>query len=454
MRSIYVIAKTVLVWLGEAREESDLGMDLISDMDSVDFEELNSQDPPTKAWVAMLRIFQRPWWTRVWIVQEISAARIEPLVGCGQKWLPWSDFEKVDDLIGEQETKYDSTGKDVINPISNLRAIRQGTQSKLATSVWRKLSLLLKATLVCECGDPRDKVFALLGLTEETGQGKLIPDYSKSVSQVYAETIRYLIHTERKLNELSFSQPSRQHELPTWVPDWSFRGYPAISSLYLKDLYHASGASSPITRFSDNLSTLTARGAIIDHIKVVDTTNFEETTVLDGVDKIENTVLRALAEVLTPEVNPDDLSDAFWRTLIANSTLFAESPAPAIDGLKFQILRGQVAVPTDFEVDTMESFSRRVAYTWPLLPNIITKLRNRRLFITRSGRMGIGPSHMQEFDQVCILMGSDMPLILRDENEHHRFIGDSYVHGIMNGEALEQNETANSTLLFQDFTLR
>jgi hypothetical protein len=34
---------------------------------------------------AIIDIFRRPWWSRVWIVQVVAVARIEPLLCCGHK---------------------------------------------------------------------------------------------------------------------------------------------------------------------------------------------------------------------------------------------------------------------------------------------------------------------------------------------------------------------------------
>jgi hypothetical protein len=43
-----------------------------------------------------------------------------------------------------------------------------------------------------------------------------------------------------------------------------------------------------------------------------------------------------------------------------------------------------------------------------------------------------------EGDMVCIVGGAQVPLILREENKGIlKFIGECYVHGIMDGEAVK-----------------
>lgn len=65
-------------------------------------------------------------------------------------------------------------------------------------------------------------------------------------------------------------------------------------------------------------------------------------------------------------------------------------------------------------------------------------LLGRRLFITSSGLLGIGPASMTDEDSIVILFGGSVPYVLRPtEGEQWRFIDECYIHGIMKGEALE-----------------
>jgi hypothetical protein len=63
---------------------------------------------------------------------------------------------------------------------------------------------------------------------------------------------------------------------------------------------------------------------------------------------------------------------------------------------------------------------------------------NRRLIISSRGYMGLAPFTAQTDDKICILFGSQMPSILRKEILSDRWlcVGQAYIHGIMDGEAL------------------
>jgi hypothetical protein len=61
--------------------------------------------------------------------------------------------------------------------------------------------------------------------------------------------------------------------------------------------------------------------------------------------------------------------------------------------------------------------------------------------------MGIAPAATEPSD--CILFGSQMPMILREEGDQWLFVGQAYVHGIMDGEAIDGFDPSNHSRLFE-----
>lgn len=64
----------------------------------------------------------------------------------------------------------------------------------------------------------------------------------------------------------------------------------------------------------------------------------------------------------------------------------------------------------------------------------------RRLFRTRKGLLGLGPHAVQQGDQVWVVPGGRTPYVFRPLSDlgpsQRAFIGESYIHGIMDGEAM------------------
>lgn len=58
-------------------------------------------------------------------------------------------------------------------------------------------------------------------------------------------------------------------------------------------------------------------------------------------------------------------------------------------------------------------------------------MTNRRVFVTESGLMGVGPAKMNDHDKVVVVLGSSLPVVLRKEEDHYYVFGTCYVHGIM-----------------------
>jgi len=64
----------------------------------------------------------------------------------------------------------------------------------------------------------------------------------------------------------------------------------------------------------------------------------------------------------------------------------------------------------------------------------------RRLILTQKKYLGLAPEHVAPGDVVTILMGAQLPIILRRVESHYILIGEAYVHGIMDGEAMPKEE--------------
>jgi hypothetical protein len=101
--------------------------------------------------------------------------------------------------------------------------------------------------------------------------------------------------------------------------------------------------------------------------------------------------------------------------------------------------------------EATDQFPRRLTAGIKKEPSIVPRILHvagiekyalgRRFFITESGRYGLGPPDTQEGDVVAVVFGLSVPLVLRRaENGHYRVVGESYVHGIMKGEMIEQYE--------------
>jgi len=96
------------------------------------------------------------------------------------------------------------------------------------TTRTRDLKELLQHSRNCKSSDPRDRVYAFLGLSQgDTKLYNITPSYDKanSVKDVLIETARAIIERDKSLEILRHVKAGRRgygrHTLPTWVPDWT-----------------------------------------------------------------------------------------------------------------------------------------------------------------------------------------------------------------------------------------
>ncbi|KAI4679975.1 uncharacterized protein J4E88_005865 [Alternaria novae-zelandiae] len=68
-------------------------------------------------------------------------------------------------------------------------------------------------------------------------------------------------------------------------------------------------------------------------------------------------------------------------------------------------------------------------------------LGNASVFLTRDGRIGLAPlgDLVEVGDVCCVIFGATVPFLLTPAEEgRHKLVSDCYIHGVMNGEIMEQ----------------
>lgn len=76
----------------------------------------------------------------------------------------------------------------------------------------------------------------------------------------------------------------------------------------------------------------------------------------------------------------------------------------------------------------------------------------RCFFRTEKGYYGLGPVELEAGDIVSVLFGGTTPFVLRPVGESYMLVGECYVYGLMNGEAIEIRERGE--LMEKSFTIR
>ncbi|KAK3489785.1 heterokaryon incompatibility protein [Neurospora crassa] len=288
MKDIYSSAHQVIVWLGPAADGSDKVMDAFADIGqelldkigdhlsegqwlSVDrLIEKKIEQPGVVAFLKkaykvvyalkrddyFARWQKRPWFTRVWTIQEFCLCS-DTIFACGYKVVP----EKLVSAVA-----------DLVNCIVMDRCLRERLEAPdtptycILTSCFLKLHLLFQRRMHCQypnaketlehllvelfagstrfyATNQRDKVYGILGLAGDADELGIRPDYSPSTTnaQVWTQTAKAIIEKKWKaqrvrglyilrygsLGQRRSAQPGEvmssiktEREVPSWVPEW------------------------------------------------------------------------------------------------------------------------------------------------------------------------------------------------------------------------------------------
>jgi hypothetical protein len=146
---------------------------------------------------ALIELLRNRYFTRLWIVQEALLAQ-KVMVLCGNIWLSFADMYEC--TRANQEIVHDKVLNSSLYLLWDCVHNREG----------RNLASCIDRYSLNECQDPRDKIYALLGLVTEEETAHLDVNYAKSVEQVYVDAIRVFVK--------SFWRKRFQGDSEKWSP--------------------------------------------------------------------------------------------------------------------------------------------------------------------------------------------------------------------------------------------
>jgi hypothetical protein len=425
--------------------------------------------PEDPEWNVVRDFFTNPWFERVWVVQEAVLGR-NAAVLIGDWEIDWS-------AIGQAALWFQSKGYAVPAVLKyQLRDKQDLLPVSKSASVWnlcswpdRRIPLL---TLLHEfrsriATNPVDKVYATFGMAEElkfveeNGFHELVePNYeSKTVLEVYRDIARFLIIEHGNLSILSHAGISSFSDWPSWVPDWRHdKASNALSTAGGVDVYNA-GSNQPLAiGENDNYNALSIQGIETDTIVAygdrLASYGFGYATYQEEIDFINGAwaLFKQRLSGPTTASKYEDVACTFVQALTAGlgstSIIATKNASFHADALCWFAQHTPQLLPG-------ASISQRLKWSITQRPDsgrfheaFVRACVDRRFFVTRSGSMGVGPDSMMEGDVIAILFGGMVPYLLRSIGSGYKFVGECYVPGLMDGEAVRAWEHEGSKSSF------
>ncbi|KAL2684548.1 hypothetical protein Neosp_005626 [[Neocosmospora] mangrovei] len=231
MGTIYKAAKNVIIWLGFVEKDSALLLSALKDL------QLKVSQQPFRKWQfrddrwrdaweelhggnisggafhlqlanGLKMLTEKSWFKRVWILQEVANAK-SAQIQCSAGTIDARFLALAPWLLGQTIDEQPQAVLDIF-PGQSREFSWWNKKRNLGTLLWRFRD--------CEATDPRDRVYALLGIASDMANKAIQPDYSKSELQVLRNTCNYLFFG-RQSDELSRLQ--RIQLLQSSLGQWS-----------------------------------------------------------------------------------------------------------------------------------------------------------------------------------------------------------------------------------------
>lgn len=470
MDTIYTVCRDTIVWLGPEADDSDRALNILhyvgkrvthkrgGDGTMERDPSAPPRGPNEPIWEsrdepmpfgevdmrALISLFERPWFTRMWVRQEVALAEQAQIL-CGSRVLHWEFFEDaVACLMNKRPNpsiplhlrkRYNETKGVVMNIF----------YARYVSYYYENLRLQNRDV---SCTDPRDMIYGVKSLLSKQDKKLGVqPNYTLEAADVFMDVCVRIVERQSLTGFLTSCEMSSVSvpNLPSWVPDWST---PTTASTLLDNPWSACGFISANAAYLGD-KVLRVSGIQIDEITFIrdlfDFAPYKDKSALlkqiwkccPGKDRIHS-----------PYDQNQSMLDAYCRTFTRDC--FFETWYPAghsMSGNKkepFDQLKGALLKiwSMDEELTELHNLAKD-----PLIEKFIRAsycCLETCFFCTKDGYIGLAPPDIELGDIISVILGCDYPVILRKDpssttepdGTRWKVVGACYTNGLMSGEAI------------------
>ncbi|KAF5868260.1 putative heterokaryon incompatibility protein [Botrytis fragariae] len=473
------------------------------------------------AYKSLRSFFACQYWHRLWILQELAMARMDAPVIWGDHSMCLRDIWKACQMIERQEDTVlqditthtnDADRRTTIATIDRRIEDREGTPGQQ----WKHLIRIqnmrewnhggvstalpaLELARQAQATDARDKVYGILAIPCVKELTKVSPNYRIELPEIFTNFTREIISNNDHgldilrlvhspvdkimLSSITANNPRWMrkiiggrfmevaapciHKLPSWVVCWSCSAAPVM---FLPGIYKADRGfthPSPPVFLRDNI--ISSHAVFVDSIATLSAFNAHENDGAFPKNHINASSIQNAYGTI------DGLKEAFWKTIVADTTPNGEKPSPSWAVLRLPRLWTVFGTTEgggsglDFSLHSFAQRNEELAICGTHLKDLLADAKTikerkvfrdeerstsnddlrdsstwaanvlawRRLFGTQNGRVGLTVASAMIGDSIVVLPGCSVPLVLRRDGTGWRLIGECFVYGLMNGETAD-----------------
>ncbi|CZR59900.1 related to heterokaryon incompatibility protein het-6 [Phialocephala subalpina] len=493
MNRIYRDAACVLVWLGlDTKKEAELAFGLIHelnealgsqpvdgispDLDTVDLEKhvmVNQK--------ALQALTDRPWFKRGWIVQEIGTGTPATMLW-GDAAIDWITLASVCERLKSYHHLRSALGITTSDISFLFRRFIEPDENTHHANRFNFIYELQRARHL-RFSDDRDRIFAFLGhfsaLSRHPpgcGPVSIVADYTKTVEQTYTNIAVQILRTNpaaacillASVQHARHSLPSCYgtgvqadsnletwlvdgHRLPSWVPDWRWSEAIILAEPISPHLAHGSSTAKLKIVREDTL-VLRAHGVEVDSIEECSQPLLSRDFYNQKTSKNPSTTIQRLWHEICRKkafnlnekyLDGQGVFFAYMQTLSNGCVQAAGHGGRSYQDISDLVwLRKAARYIVEASDDVSEEIKSAARSgepegdheTWS---RWAASASEGRVFArTWKGYFVLGPKALEAGDVICVLFGARVPFCLRPIGKRYLLVGECYVHGLMNGEAI------------------
>ncbi|KAE9378320.1 HET-domain-containing protein [Stipitochalara longipes BDJ] len=486
MGDVYDHAFRVLVWLGDASiENAKEAFNLIRKINEYIESQIVESELVVDPWKAILevpklvdrkRLFQtdsqsqalrnllsRPWFYRLWVLQEVALAT-SVCVFYGSLSINFSEVVLVGLILSLHSELQDGfhTGRlvdafqDIFTTYAKAntwiqeKAILSYSRNYISQNSTVSFIQIVQTGARFQASNPLDHIYAFLGhptaKSKNGDSGMFEANYSLTIEEATQRLVEWLYERDHRLDflcDVSHHNPSELQHFPSWMPKF----YGASKDLSIDHQLwnadnHAMTENFVETAFPGSM--LQGLGVIFDTIRACSEPFTQQKFKSSSPDPVE--VCWQLQAEVSQTANVEERLKAFSWTLVGGGyTGGGENLQRDFESYCRKKVSSQVCAAMSLRGFGTQS-TNSIAGSWEVFESVVQNtMSGRRFFMTEDGRFGLGPWTFQVGDNCCVLLGCRMPLVIRPTStkRHYMFLGSSYVHGAMNGAAVEGVKSAS-----------
>ncbi|KAF4629184.1 hypothetical protein G7Y89_g8969 [Cudoniella acicularis] len=430
-----------------------------------------------ETWTPWLKLWSSRWWSRQWVIQEYVCARKLQFF-CG-------DFEISEKLLltgllmantGMHPSNFFSSGLEAKRNINNFSEMfivnRDPTIYPLTEP---------SAFQGFNCSDPRDKIYARMGIGPED-PGLPMADYSKKLEIIYQEFAEYFVRSERGAKMILRSGLQYTDlKLPTWCPDWNSQKRAKRG----RDRRCTGASALPAQVWMDprNSEQVGVDGSIVDIVAETGPTFQDDAPIIKFLDLYaawfkeslylinsaldkkyteDSTALRLWCRLLVGAHTPNDrqvefLTDYHNEIYERAEKMAAKSSSPPLDTDKTESNPSK----TETDPDQVESPPRQPTHSNEASPDPndeenppvfnatsmpeIIECSACKICITSKGYLGIVGQATQRGDKIAVLFGVSYLKILRGTENPYQNVENAFLLPPLGEDFLKANNVGEGT---------